>query len=63
MGALAFVSLVVLAGWLGRRALRRERDRIASLLRKVGEDGKGVTTLERDPATGVYRPRDPENRE
>ncbi len=47
---------------LVRRLFRREQDRIAADLRKAKEamerrDIDHAVPLERDPATGVYRPK------
>ena len=59
MGQLTFVILVLIAGGLGWRMLRRERNRVAERLREAErQGGERITTLEKDPQTGVYRPVD-----
>jgi len=47
-----------------RRYLKREQERVVSDLRKAEEamerrDIDSAVPLERDPATGVYRPKQP----
>jgi membrane protein implicated in regulation of membrane protease activity len=59
MGQLAFVVLVVVAGAVGWRMLKREQARVAERLREA-ENRSRTGTLEKDPATGVYRPVDRE---
>ncbi len=57
MGALAVMIVAGLAGWFGWKAFARERDRVASELRAQTPKPREATTLERDPATGIYRAR------
>jgi hypothetical protein len=59
---LILILLVVIAA-LGWRGVRRERRRVTAALReaeaalqKRKQGGRESLTLERDPATGVYRP-------
>ena len=57
MGQLAFVVLVVVAGIVGWRMLKREQNRVAERLRDA-ENRSRTGTLEKDPESGVYRPVD-----
>jgi membrane protein implicated in regulation of membrane protease activity len=57
MGQLAFVVLVVVAGIVGWRMLKREQSRVAERLRDA-ENRSRTGTLEKDPESGVYRPVD-----
>lgn len=60
MVRLLFILFIGAAAWYGWRAFRRHQERIAKALREsestVARD-KAVE-LEKDPDTGVYRPRD-----
>lgn len=51
---LAAAAAAAVAGW---RFIRREMDRVDARLEKVRATD-AIPTLERDPKTGVYRPRD-----
>jgi hypothetical protein len=59
------VLLLIAAGaglWLAKRYFRKEQGRIAAELRAAREamerrDEDSAVPLERDPATGVYRPK------
>ena len=57
MGQLVFIVLVAVAGIVGWRMLKREQNRVAERLREA-ENRSRTGTLEKDPATGVYRPLD-----
>ncbi len=53
---LAAAAAAAVAGW---RFIRREMDRVDARLEKVrATTTEAIPTLERDPKTGVYRPRD-----
>jgi len=57
----AAAAAAAYAGW---KFLRREMTRVEATLDAVRRDGTSaeravLPTLERDPGTGVYRPRDP----
>lgn len=58
---LAAAAAAAYAGW---KFVRREMTRVEAKLAAARRDGTvteraAVPTLERDPGTGVYRPRDP----
>lgn len=52
---LAIIALVVGFGW---RSMRREHSRVVDALKKAEAslDKRAPMTLEKDPATGVYKP-------
>lgn len=57
----AVAAAAAYAGW---KFVRREMNRVEAKLDAVRREGEAVgraavPTLERDPATGVFRPRDP----
>lgn len=54
--ALAAIALLVGFGW---RSMRKEHRRVVNALKKAEAslDKRAPMTLERDPATGVYKPR------
>jgi membrane protein implicated in regulation of membrane protease activity len=59
MGQLTFIVLVLIAAWVGWRTFKRERKRVSAQLREAERTANPrVTTLEKDPVTGVYRPVD-----
>ncbi len=61
MGPLVFAALVGVAVGLGWRALRRQHRNVIDALKRAETslDKRAPVTLERDPKTGVYRPRNP----
>ncbi len=62
MGPVLILAAIALAAGLGWRSVRREHSRVVDALKKaeaaVGKRAAKTVTLEKDPATGVYRPRD-----
>jgi hypothetical protein len=63
MNPFFILLLLVVIAALGWRGVRRERQRVTAALReaeaalqKRKSAGRESLTLERDPATGVYRP-------
>lgn len=70
MSQLVTVVLLAILGWFAWKFWQRERARVAELLRRrvapVERQQRSaepqVTTLEKDPRTGVYRPKDGKGR-
>jgi len=62
MGQLLLIGLVALGGWYGYRFLRREMRRVGNELDKARQarDDRPTETLELDPKSGRYRPRQPD---
>jgi len=60
MSRLVFFILLGLAGWYGWRYLRTQQSRIDRAVRKAEAEvpQRKTVQLEKDPETGVYRPRD-----
>ena len=58
MGQLVTVILLAIIGWFAWKAIEKEKSRLAERLRPKEPPAGRVTTLEKDPRTGVYRPRD-----
>jgi len=54
---LLFILAVLVLGWFGWKALRREMARVDRQL-KDARRIPPAETLERDPASGRYRPKD-----
>lgn len=46
------------AGYLAYKAIKKEMNRVARDLKQAEERETNIPTLERDPETGIYRPRD-----
>ena len=62
MPQLIGIALIGALGYVAWRALRREVNRVSATLRGAERDMAGadkVPTLEEDPETGIYRPREP----
>jgi hypothetical protein len=63
MGPVVILAVIALAAGFGWRSVRREHRRVVNALKDAEEAvgkraSKKTMTLEKDPATGVYRPRD-----
>ncbi len=63
MGPVVILAVIALAVGFGWRSVKREHQRVVNALKKaetaVGKRGSKTVTLEKDPATGVYKPREP----
>jgi len=62
MGQLVTVALLGIIGWFAWKAIQKESARVAERLRPKEPPAERVTTLEKDPRTGVYRPKDGQGR-
>ncbi len=61
MPQIILIALVGAGLWLGWRILRKEMRRVDRELRKAEHDlraGERPIALEKDPETGVYKPKD-----
>jgi hypothetical protein len=59
MGPILILAAIALAAGFGWRAVKREHTRVVDALKKAESalDKRAPMTLEKDPTTGVYRPR------
>ena len=62
MGQLLLVGLVALGGWYAYKFVKREMHRVDTELKKArkAKDDRPAETLELDPETGRYKPREPD---
>ncbi|WP_350332907.1 hypothetical protein [Coralliovum pocilloporae] len=51
-------ALIGAAGYLAYKAVRKEMKRVGDEIREADRKANHIPTLERDPETGIYRPRD-----
>jgi len=58
MPQLIVAGLVVAGGWLAMKLLKTQGERIGEALREAEKANPPKDTLERDPATGRYRPKE-----
>lgn len=62
MGPILILAVIALAAGFGWRSVRREHNRVVNALKQaeaaVAKRGPKTVRLEKDPATGVYKPRD-----
>ncbi|MCC2111154.1 MAG: hypothetical protein KDJ16_03880 [Hyphomicrobiales bacterium] len=60
MPQIVLIALVGAGVWLGWRILKKEMARVDRDLRKAEDDpihGENPVALEKDPETGVYKPK------
>ena len=58
MPQIVLVALIGAGLWIGWKALKKEMNRVDARLRETKTAEKAPVKLEKDPETGVYRPRD-----
>lgn len=59
MGTAIVIVLIAIVGFYGWRKFRHEHEKVVAALRQAEAalDKRSPVTLEKDPKTGVYRPR------
>ena len=59
MGTFVVILVIAVVAFYGWRKFRREHDKVVAALRQAEAalDKRSPVTLEKDPETGVYRPR------